>query len=162
MSSTRTTIEPVSPSERLRLCVVGDMDGIHTRSWLRYFVERGHAVHAVSYYAPARPLEVEAVHVLNPSRRGGPRGVAGVRARGLTPPSLLRLANAFRYRRRGLSRVIREVQPDVLHGHYVVEHGFYAALAGYHPYVVTAWGSDVLVDAASSPLASIDTYPRSR
>jgi glycosyltransferase involved in cell wall biosynthesis len=146
-------ITPVSPSDRLRLCVVGDMDGIHTRSWLRYFVERGHEVHAVSYYAPSRPLEVEAVHALNPTRPLGSRAAAGASAQGVTPPSLLRLANAVRYWRRGLGRVVREIRPDVLHAHYVVEHGFYAALAGYHPYVVTAWGSDVLVAAASSPLA---------
>jgi glycosyltransferase involved in cell wall biosynthesis len=34
----------------------------------------------------------------------------------------------------------------VLHAHFLVEHGFYGALAGFHPYVVTAWGSDVLVE----------------
>jgi glycosyltransferase involved in cell wall biosynthesis len=33
-----------------------------------------------------------------------------------------------------------------VHAHFVVEHGFYAAVAGVHPLVVTAWGSDVLVE----------------
>ncbi len=146
---------PASPSDRLRLCVVGDMDGVHTRSWLRYFVERGHEVHAVSYYPPGAPLEVDTLHVLSPGRgHGGPGGAAAAaRAGGLVPPSLLRLGNALRYWRRGLGRVVREVAPDVLHAHYVVEHGFYASLARFHPYVVTAWGSDVLLAAASSPLA---------
>ncbi|MGB6895404.1 MAG: glycosyltransferase [Dehalococcoidia bacterium] len=144
---------PAPPSDRLRLCVVGDMDGAHTRSWLRYFVERGHQVHAVSYYPPGAPLEVDTLHVLSPGRaRGAPAGAAAG-ARGLLPPSLLRLGNALRYWRRGLGRVVREVAPDVLHAHYVVEHGFYASLARFHPYVVTAWGSDVLVAAPSSPLA---------
>ena len=69
------------------------------------------------------------------------------------PPNLLRLANALRYRRRGLSRVIREIDPDVLHAHYVVEYGFFAATTGFHPLVVSAWGSDVLVAARSSPPA---------
>ena len=50
------TIEPVPPEQTLRLCVLGDFDGAHTRSWLRYFVQRGHEVHAVSYYPlPTRP-----------------------------------------------------------------------------------------------------------
>lgn len=142
---------PERAEERLRLCVVGDMDGVHTRSWLRYFVERGHEVHAVAYYRPASLLEGVTLHVLNPSRAGGTGGGGRPVAR-LLPPSLLRLANALRYQRRGLGRVVRSVAPDVLHGHYVVEHGFYAALTGYHPYVVTAWGSDVLVAAARSPL----------
>jgi glycosyltransferase involved in cell wall biosynthesis len=67
-------------------------------------------------------------------------------------PSLWRLVNGFRYQRRGLGRVIDSVEPDVVHAHYVVEHGFYAALAGRRPLVMTAWGSDVLVAPRRSPL----------
>jgi glycosyltransferase involved in cell wall biosynthesis len=67
-------------------------------------------------------------------------------------PSLWRLVNGLRYQRRGLGRAIENVEPDVIHAHYVVEHGFYAALAGRRPLVVTAWGSDVLVAPRRSPL----------
>jgi glycosyltransferase involved in cell wall biosynthesis len=38
----------------------------------------------------------------------------------------------------------------VLHAHYLVEHGLYGTSANFHPYVVSAWGSDVLVEAANS------------
>jgi glycosyltransferase involved in cell wall biosynthesis len=51
-----------------------------------------------------------------------------------------------RYRRAGLARVLREIAPDVVHAHFLVEHGFYGAVAGIRPYVVTCWGSDVLVE----------------
>ncbi len=40
----------------------------------------------------------------------------------------------------------------MVHAHYVVEYGFYAALTGRRPLVVTAWGSDVLVAPRRSPL----------
>ena len=43
-------IEPVAPGERLRIAVLGDFDGVHTRSWLRWFIARGHDVHAISFY----------------------------------------------------------------------------------------------------------------
>ena len=56
----------------------------------------------------------------------------------------MRLVNAFRYQRAGLGRVLRQIAPDVFHAHYVVEHGFYGAFAATHPFVVTAWGSDLL------------------
>ena len=68
------------------------------------------------------------------------------------PLGLQRLANLLRYRRAGLRRVVQEIAPDVLHAHYLVEYGFYATAAGYRPFVVSAWGSDVLVEAAGSPL----------
>jgi glycosyltransferase involved in cell wall biosynthesis len=44
-------------------------------------------------------------------------------------------------------RVLREIRPDIFHAHYVVEHGFYGSLTGVRPYVVTAWGSDLLRDS---------------
>jgi glycosyltransferase involved in cell wall biosynthesis len=52
-----------------------------------------------------------------------------------------------RYLRAGLRRVLDEIQPDVFHAHYAVEHGFYGSFAGFHPYVVSGWGSDLLVES---------------
>ncbi len=153
-----TMVEPVSAERRLRLCVVGDLDGVHTQRWLSYFVERGHDVHGLSYYLPLRPPEGVRFHALRPDVPAGGR-VAGrprpgplARVGRSLPPGLQRLANMLRYRRAGLRRAVEEIAPDVLHAHYLVEHGFYAATAGRRPYVATAWGSDVLVEAARSPL----------
>jgi glycosyltransferase involved in cell wall biosynthesis len=64
-----------------------------------------------------------------------------------------RIAHAVRYRRAGLAGTVRRIGPDVFHAHYLVEHGFYGATAGIHPYVVTAWGSDVLVEPERDPLS---------
>ena len=145
-------VEPAAPEQRLRIAVLGDFDGVHTRSWLRWFVERGHDVHAISYYAPAAPLEGVTLHVLRPPTTGDRRLATSRRPttddrRPTTVlGGLLRLVHGVRYRFAGLRRVLREIRPDVFHAHFVVEHGFYGALAGYHPYVVTAWGSDVLVE----------------
>ncbi len=156
-------VEMLPPERRLRLCVVGDLDGVHTQSWLRYFVQRGHELHGVSYYTPARPPEGVLVHTLRPAlpRKGGhPQPVArpgvlswtGDQLAHLLPPSLQRVANLLRYRRAGIQQIVKAIGPDVLHAHYLVEHGLYATAANYHPYVVSAWGSDVLVEAARSPI----------
>jgi glycosyltransferase involved in cell wall biosynthesis len=69
------------------------------------------------------------------------------------PLGLQRLVNLVRYRRAGLRQVVVGIAPDIFHAHYLVEHGFYGTAAGWHPYVVSAWGSDVLVDAATSRLS---------
>jgi glycosyltransferase involved in cell wall biosynthesis len=141
----------------LRLCVLGDLDSIHTRRWMKPFVANGHEVHAVSYYRPQAEPEGVHLHVLDDRpRKAAAAPAASSRARAL-PPNLLRVVNGLRYRRHGLARVIRDVAPDVLHAHYVVEYGFFAATAAFRPLVVTAWGSDVLVAARSSPLAQAIT-----
>jgi len=42
-------------------------------------------------------------------------------------------------------KLIREINPDILHAHYAKLNGTLAALSGFHPFVLTAWGSDVLI-----------------
>lgn len=143
-------VESVALGQRLRLCVLGDLDGTHTRSWLRYFVQRGHEVHGVSYYEPRHAEEGVRVHVL---RAAASTGATTARAGRSLAPGVQRLVNLVRYRRAGLKRVIHEIHPDIFHAHYLVEHGFYGTAAGYHPYVVSAWGSDVLVEAANSRMS---------
>lgn len=139
-----------------RIAVLGNLDSIHTRRWLRALAERGHEMHAVSFYAPAEPLPGGvALHVLSPARSPGSAATAGSSSllRKL-PASLLRPAHGVRYLRAGLRRVLREITPDVVHAHYLVEYGFYAALAGVKPLVVSAWGSDVYV-APRDPLTNL-------
>ena len=137
------------PGPPLRIAVLGDFEGLHTRRWLEVFVRRGHDVHAISYYRPSLDLPGVTVHALSPatppsaSRAAAPPQTVKAKA----PPNLLRLVHALRYRRAGLTRALRAIQPDVFHAHYVVEHGFYGALAGFHPYVVSAWGSDLYVES---------------
>ncbi|MBI2723579.1 MAG: glycosyltransferase [Chloroflexi bacterium] len=142
-------VERVADGERLRIAVLGDFDGVHTRAWTRWFIDRGHDVHCVSFYPPAEPLSGVTMHALRPRAGAGATGGPGAgrtSAAFRAPRGLLRLAHAARYRRAGLARVVRQIAPDVLHAHYVVEHGFYGSTLGCHPYVVTAWGSDVLVE----------------
>ncbi len=148
--------EPDAPAQRLRIAVLGDFDSVHTRSWLRWFIERGDDVHAISFYAPATPLDGVTLHVLRPASGARTSRASATRGRGVTdraPRGLVRLAQAMRYRRAGLPRVVRQIAPDVLHAHYLVEHGFYGATIGVHPYVVTCWGSDVLVEPRRDPLS---------
>lgn len=145
----------MTASAQLRIAVLADFDGPHARSWLRWFIDNGHDVHAISFYPPATPIDGATTHVLRdraaaqaPAAASAPADPRGGRMR-----SLARLAHAMRYRRAGLARIVREIAPDVFHGHFVVEHGFYGAMAGAHPYVVTAWGSDVLVEPNRDPIS---------
>jgi glycosyltransferase involved in cell wall biosynthesis len=39
--------------------------------------------------------------------------------------------------------LVKKIKPDILHAHQVVPFGLYGALSGFHPFVVSPWGSDV-------------------
>ncbi|MBI3088119.1 MAG: glycosyltransferase [Candidatus Omnitrophica bacterium] len=68
------------------------------------------------------------------------------------PEGLAILRMGFRWLQHGLRRTVREIHPDILHGHFVSEHGFYASLAGFSPLVVSAWGSDIMIYPRASPV----------
>ena len=57
-----------------------------------------------------------------------------------TPESWLNLMPDFEL-------VLSDVRPDLIHAGPVQSCGFITAVAGFHPFLVTSWGSDVLVDA---------------
>jgi len=43
-----------------------------------------------------------------------------------------------------LKKLIRKHQPHIMHAHYASGYGFIGALTGFQPFVISAWGSDVL------------------
>ncbi|MBI3520543.1 MAG: glycosyltransferase [Bacteroidetes bacterium] len=43
-----------------------------------------------------------------------------------------------------LKKAIIQFKPDVVHAHYATSYGLIGALSGFHPYVISAWGTDVM------------------
>ena len=44
---------------------------------------------------------------------------------------------------RRLKQKIKGFEPDIVHAHYASSYGLFGALSGFHPYIVSVWGSDV-------------------
>jgi len=49
-------------------------------------------------------------------------------------------------------RLIRRIKPDIVDGHFITVYGFLAACSGFHPLVLTAWGSDILITPKQNPI----------
>jgi glycosyltransferase involved in cell wall biosynthesis len=116
----------------VKLCYFAIADSTHTHRWLEAFVDRGHDVHLVAAVrfdgrreVRVHPFPGAADHDLRLRRVPGARGVE----------RLLRSIPKLR-------RLVRTIDPDVVHAHYV-SWGHAAFLSGGRPLVVTAWGSDV-------------------
>lgn len=122
----------------MKICFLGDVESIHFKRWVNFFIARGHDISIIS---------------LNdvPEIEGARTYYLSLRQFNNLSFSLRRILN-----RRviiGLSHLIRyEIRPDILHAHYVTDYGFYAAATGFHPLVVTAWGNDVLLDPKVSSI----------
>lgn len=48
-----------------------------------------------------------------------------------------------------VKRVLNKIKPDLIHAHYVFNNGWYGAISGFHPFVITVWGSDILAGAGA-------------
>jgi glycosyltransferase involved in cell wall biosynthesis len=124
----------------LSIAFLGDPASVHLRRWASHFAERGHAISLLLpsgvAVAPELPASI-AIHRFDT----GPGGWA-------RPFGAAVIA-------RSLRRTLGRLEPDVLHVHYLTTHGWRAWLSGFRPYVVTVWGSDVLIAPDESPKARL-------
>jgi glycosyltransferase involved in cell wall biosynthesis len=126
----------------LSIAFLGDPNSVHTRRWVGYFASRGHKITLIV----GRDL------VVDPGLADGiaiERYVPYSRKRG-------RLAGALTAAR-SFRRVLKRLDPDVLHAHYLTGNGWLAWTSGFHPYVVSVWGSDILITARETRRARLHT-----
>lgn len=115
----------------LRIAVLADSESIHTRRWCQHFSKVGFEVYLLSF----KRAEMEGVqcHFID----AGNIKVAGGNWRFLMKGSAIR-------------SVLNTIKPDVLHALYATSYGLAGALTGFHPYVVTPLGTDVLISPKQS------------
>jgi glycosyltransferase involved in cell wall biosynthesis len=49
-----------------------------------------------------------------------------------------------------LKKTIKSFQPDILHAHYATSYGMLGARSGFHPLIISVWGSDIYEFPAKS------------
>lgn len=115
----------------MKLCYVADANSIHTWRWIGPFIERGDQIFLISYTPVERSW----------------RGLADL-------VDLTQLSNRrkVRFVRWGwwVSRYVRRIQPDILHAHQLTGAGWLGVMAQYRPFVISAWGSDILIEPQKS------------
>jgi glycosyltransferase involved in cell wall biosynthesis len=124
-SEVRSTTIAGADREPMKLCFIAAANSVHSYRWIKFFAEKGCRVTWISL-AKNTVGTIDGVeqHILsNP---------------GSSPLGMVRAAFETR-------KIVRQVQPDVVHAHYVGKYGLLGTLSGFHPLVLTAWGSDVLM-----------------
>jgi glycosyltransferase involved in cell wall biosynthesis len=48
-----------------------------------------------------------------------------------------------------IEKLMKKINPDILHVHYAGVNGVIGGLSGFHPLLLTAWGSDILIATKS-------------
>jgi glycosyltransferase involved in cell wall biosynthesis len=112
----------------LRLLGIGNANSIIFLRWAWRLAERGHEVHVVSNRFSDRPGELDGIHPHDIRDLGGLTRLRGLRR--------LVLGGAIR----GLAR---DLGIDLVHAHYLLPYGGWAASADLHPLVVSPWNTDI-------------------
>ncbi len=117
----------------MRLVYVAFNGSIHTRRWVAFFAERGHEVHVVT---------CGGADAVDRTADGEVIGRTWI-VHDLGAPRWGKLGYLFKARR--ARRVIRQLNPDLVHVHWLTSYGLLAVMAGVRPLVATAHGDDVLI-----------------
>ena len=113
----------------MRICVIGDATSTHIQRWVSWFASHGHEVHLISDKAVER--EDVTLHQIASENGTGTNFVK----------KIVQTRN-----------IVRTIEPDILNAHYLFGYGVFGAFTGFHPFVASTWGSDILKDMVDSPL----------
>jgi glycosyltransferase involved in cell wall biosynthesis len=107
----------------MKICYIADQGSIHTQRWLRYFAAAGHDIFLMPH--SESDIKIDTVNILD--------SLPKLSYKSLNFYSTIKKAKA----------IIDEIKPDILHAHFVEQFGWLGALVDYHPFVLTAWGTDI-------------------
>ncbi|MGB2693642.1 MAG: glycosyltransferase [Dehalococcoidia bacterium] len=119
----------------MRIVYLADAPYVHTRRWVEHFAAAGWETHVISF----RPAEIAGVqvHYIDGFERVG-------RARYLIHTNRIR-------------RLVRSLEPDLVHAMHLTSYGFLAALCRARPKLTSVWGTDILEAPRWSPLHNLIT-----
>ncbi|MFC7373048.1 glycosyltransferase [Fictibacillus iocasae] len=108
----------------MKLLLLAPGRSIHTQKWALYFQQKGWQVKVATFadhYSEENAREVDTVIL--------PKNLPGKLSYFGAVPAV--------------KKILRSFQPDIFHAHFISSYGLIGALAGYHPFYVSVWGTDI-------------------
>lgn len=121
----------------MKICYLADINSAHTHKFLNYFVNKGYDIHVISLgKGEYEGVKVHSLDIEDNIMKGkSEKGKVG-----------------YLKKIKRVKQLINEIKPDILHAHYASSYGLLGALANYHPYIISVWGSDVYDFPIKSPI----------
>lgn len=104
----------------MKICYIANSESSHTVKWARYFASKGNDVYIISH----SNIQIPGIKVIyiNYSIKN------------------------FLFKKKAVHKIIDNIKPDILHAQQANTCGLYASTTKKSKYVVSAWGSDILID----------------
>ena len=114
----------------MKICLIADAISVHTQKWAQYFAKQGNEVHLISYESSDLDYNGVEVHVISSRFKN--------------------LYVSFIPRHIRIYLLVKRLKPDIVHAHFITKFGYHAAFLNYSPVIMSAWGSDILLDPMKS------------
>ena len=112
----------------MKICYLSDASSIHTKKFCEFFRRKGYEIHVISLnYGDIDGVKVHTFNVSKDKMRYGS-----------SLSKLQYLKHFFE-----IKKLVKEINPDILHAHYATSYGLLGSLCNFHPYIISVWGSDV-------------------
>ena len=122
----------------MKVFMLSNPAAIHTQRWVSALAKRGVEIMLYSFY-PCEKVDyyrgIKHVQVKSFWQSRDSKGIKGF--------ILVKLFIYYRALIKDIRNSIQIFHPDIVHAHYLSDNGLFGALAGFHPFVVSAWGTDV-------------------
>lgn len=114
----------------MKVALLSGASSIHTIRWANGLAEAGIEVHVISQQPHLEPMDARVqVHIFPY------RGILGYFS--MVP---------------AVKKLLKRIKPDIVNAHYASGYGTTAHLVGYHPWLLSVWGSDVYDFPYKSPV----------
>ena len=114
----------------MKIALLAGISSIHTTRWANALADRGHDIHLITQHRVGDVVsaKVKVYHLPFHGNKGYFLNMPFAR------------------------KLLRKIKPDLLHAHYASGYGTLGRFCGFHPYVLSVWGSDVYAFPYESPL----------
>lgn len=122
----------------MKICYIADAQSSHTQKLVNHYAVKGHEIHLISsrYSEGYEP----GVHFYPLSKTF---------SRSL---SVFRILNGLKWLFE-VKRLVGKIKPDILDAHFLTITGYLGYISAFHPFVMSVWGSDILIEPKKSFLA---------
>src|SRR6056297_2369969 len=114
----------------MKICFLSDGSSVHIRQWVLYFYNRGHDISLIT----DQPVNIPGIEIFT----------IGKYETKFRIPVFSSVYQVIR-KTLAINKLLKKINPDILHSHYVNIYGFLGALTGFYPHIATCHGSDLLV-----------------
>lgn len=116
----------------MKILYLIDTRSLFSQKWCNTFCNTDNEIYLISFFQPKNINEkVKVISV--ESNFSGHR--------------IKYLSNYFK-----IKKIVNEIKPDIIHAIQVTRQGFLATLINYHPFIITAIGSDVFIEPKKSSI----------